>query len=178
MSFKIQYRSKISKPQNCWGKQTREVKHCVSWRRFSAHSCAALLSLGITLQDKEVLCCSWMRQELRALHSSETPPVSLTKRKQYFASVTILCVVSFFFNKWEVRRSGSGSSLHLKCKLCSLVSHEQLLQNLVLLWCKGTYKNFLNSPNSTQSRKIPIWLTKSMEIQLDCNSSASAKEAF
>lgn len=110
-----------------------------------------------------------MRQELRAL----TPPVS--QRKPCFEEwqYTSLSV----FNKWELRQSGSGS-LHLKYEFCSSVLHEQLLQNLARLWRKSSYRNFLNTPNSTQSRQIPIWLIKHMEIQLDCNSSGKCKGRF
>lgn len=100
LRFKIQYENK---PSKCWSwfcQDKHERANTPFVERFSAHSCAALLSLGITLQDKEVLFCSWMRQdELRALQSLESSPVSLTERKQYFGRVTILFLVSFFFNK-------------------------------------------------------------------------------
>lgn len=55
--------------------------------------------------------------------------------------VTILFLVTFSFNKWELRKSGS-ESFHLKQELCSLVLHEQLLQNLVLLWLKKHLQEF------------------------------------
>lgn len=79
--------------------QTRESKHSICRKVFSSQLCCSD-QLGDHTAGQEVLFCSWMRQdELRALQSLESSPVSLTERKQYFGRVTILLLVSFSFNK-------------------------------------------------------------------------------